>query len=90
MLLLVVVGVLVTRDEGAGERPVTAHFPAPSRVYVGTDVRILGVSVGRVTAVEPEGESVRVEMTYDAQYDVPADARPWSSPRPWSPTGSCS
>ena len=75
VLLLVVVGVLVTREEGAGERRVTAHFPRAVSVYVGTDVRILGVSVGRVTAVEPDGASVRVEMTYDAQYDVPADAQ---------------
>jgi phospholipid/cholesterol/gamma-HCH transport system substrate-binding protein len=75
VLLLVVVGLLVTREEGAGERTVTAHFPRAVSVYVGTDVRILGVNVGKVTAVEPDGESVRVEMSYDAEYDVPADAR---------------
>ena len=38
-------------------------------------MRILGVPVGEVTAVIPEGNSVRVEMEYDAQYDVPADAK---------------
>ena len=46
VLLLVVVGLLVTRDKGAGERTVTAHFDRAVSVYVGTDVRILGVSVG--------------------------------------------
>jgi phospholipid/cholesterol/gamma-HCH transport system substrate-binding protein len=56
-------------------KTVTAHFPRAVSIYEGSDVRILGVNVGRVTAVVPEGNSVRVEMTYDATYDVPADAK---------------
>ena len=48
-------------------KTVTAHFPRAVSVYEGTDVRILGVNVGRVTAVIPEGNSVRVEMEYDAR-----------------------
>ena len=60
---------------GGGEkRTVTAHFPRAVSVYEGTDVRILGVNVGTVTAVIPEGNSVRVEIEYDADYDVPAEA----------------
>ncbi|QIG42967.1 MCE family protein [Nocardioides anomalus] len=54
---------------------VTAHFPRAVSVYEGTDVRVLGVNVGRVTAVIPEGNSVRVEMEYDADVDVPEDAQ---------------
>lgn len=61
--------------EDVETRTVTAHFPRAVSVYKGTDVRILGVNVGEVTAVVPEGESVRVEMEYDAEYDVPADAQ---------------
>ena len=60
---------------GAETKAVVAHFPRAVSVYPGTDVRILGVNVGRVTAVVPEGNSVRVEMEYDAQYTVPADAK---------------
>ncbi|WP_435769178.1 MCE family protein [Nocardioides sp. SYSU DS0651] len=56
-------------------KTVTAHFPRAVSVYEGTDVRILGVNVGEVTAVTPAGNSVRVEMEYDASYDVPADAQ---------------
>jgi phospholipid/cholesterol/gamma-HCH transport system substrate-binding protein len=56
-------------------KTVTAHFPRAVSIYVGSDVRILGVNVGRVTAVTPEGNSVRVEMEYDAQYKVPDDAK---------------
>jgi len=56
-------------------KTVTAHFPRAVSVYKGTDVRVLGVNVGRVTAVIPEGNSVRVEMKYDADVDLPQDAK---------------
>jgi phospholipid/cholesterol/gamma-HCH transport system substrate-binding protein len=56
-------------------KTVTAHFPRAVSVYKGTDVRVLGVNVGRVTAVIPEGNSVRVEMEYDADVDIPKDAK---------------
>ena len=52
-------------------KTVTAHFPRAVSVYKGTDVRVLGVNVGRVTAVIPEGNSVRVEMEYDADVRPP-------------------
>lgn len=55
-------------------KTVTAHFPRAVSVYEGTDVRILGVNVGEVTRVTPAGNSVEVEMSYDASYDLPADA----------------
>jgi phospholipid/cholesterol/gamma-HCH transport system substrate-binding protein len=56
-------------------KTVSAHFPRAVSIYEGSDVRILGVNVGRVTAVTPEGNSVRVDMQYDAKYSVPADAK---------------
>jgi phospholipid/cholesterol/gamma-HCH transport system substrate-binding protein len=56
-------------------KTVTAHFPRAVSVYKGTDVRVLGVNVGRVTAVIPEGNSVRVEIEYDADVDIPKDAK---------------
>ena len=75
-VLVVLAGTfLVSGGSGSDTRTVTAHFPRAVSVYVGTDVRILGVNVGEVTEVAPEGESVRVEMEYDAQFDVPADAK---------------
>lgn len=73
-VLLLTATFFLVRDEEE-TRTVTAHFPRAVSVYQGTDVRILGVNVGRVTAVIPDGDSVRVEMEYDAKYDVPADAK---------------
>ena len=80
MVLLVVVllglaAILTVAVTPTETKTVTAHFPRAVSVYDGTEVRILGVPVGEVTAVIPEGNSVRVEMEYDAQYDVPADAK---------------
>jgi virulence factor Mce-like protein len=60
---------------GGGTRHVTAHFSRAVGVYVKSDVRILGVSVGRVTAIKPEGSTVRVDMEYDSKYKIPADAK---------------
>lgn len=60
---------------GGGEtRTLTAEFDRAVSIYPGSEVRILGVRVGEVLEVVPEGESVRVRMEYDAAYDVPAGA----------------
>lgn len=59
---------------GGGPRTVTAHFDRAVAVYPGTDLRVMGVRIGTVTAVVPDGNSVRVEMTYDRDYTLPADA----------------
>jgi phospholipid/cholesterol/gamma-HCH transport system substrate-binding protein len=73
VLLLAATFFVVRGDDET--RTVTAHFPRAVSVYEGSEVRILGVKVGRVTAVIPEGNSVRVEMEYDADEKVPADAK---------------
>jgi phospholipid/cholesterol/gamma-HCH transport system substrate-binding protein len=52
----------------------TASFPRTVSLYEGSDVRILGVPVGRVESVKPSGTDVTVKMWYDAKYKVPADA----------------
>lgn len=59
----------------APRRHLVAHFPRTVGLYEGSDVRILGVPVGRVDRIRPEGTSVRVEMSYDAKQKVPANAR---------------
>ena len=83
--------VLLRCRDGTETKTVTAHFPRAVSVYVGTDVRILGVNVGKVTAVIPEGNSVRVEMEYDARVRRARRRQGGrSSRRPWSPTGSSS
>jgi phospholipid/cholesterol/gamma-HCH transport system substrate-binding protein len=73
VIALIVLGWFLLR--GSGERTVTAHFDRAVAVYPGTDLRVMGVQIGTVTSVVPDGNSVRVEMKYDGQYKLPADAR---------------
>ncbi|MCF6742879.1 MCE family protein [Blastococcus sp. KM273128] len=58
----------------AGQYRVTAWFGQAVGLYAGSDVRILGIDVGEITDVRPEGDRVRVEMLIDDGYDIPADA----------------
>jgi len=58
----------------SGSRAVTAYFTSAVAVFPDNDVRILGVPVGRITSVHPEGPVVRVEMEIDDSVDVPAEA----------------
>ena len=54
---------------------VTGDFTRAVGLYPGSDVRILGVRVGTVRSVQPEGDHVKVTFDYDAKYKVPADAK---------------
>jgi virulence factor Mce-like protein len=58
----------------AGQMRVTAWFDAAVGLYPGSDVRVLGIAVGKVTDVVPAGDRVRVDMYVDEHYDIPADA----------------
>lgn len=60
---------------GSDQRTLTAHFSRAVAIYKGSEVRLMGVRIGTVDAVVPEGDSVRVAMTYDARYKLPADAK---------------
>lgn len=55
-------------------KKLTAQFSAAVGVYKGSDVRVLGVKIGKIDKVTPEGTSVRVDMEYDSGYKLPADA----------------
>ncbi|NNH75363.1 MCE family protein [Nocardia uniformis] len=54
---------------------ITAYFDKSIGIYEGSDVRILGVPVGRVASIEPMGEQVKIVMNVDREYDIPADAK---------------
>jgi virulence factor Mce-like protein len=52
-----------------------AHFPRTVSIYQGSDVRVLGVPVGKVDSVTPNGTDVKVTMHYADDVKVPADAK---------------
>lgn len=57
-----------------GPITLTAYFDDSAGLFVGNDVGVLGVPVGKVTEIEAKGDQVRVEFTVDGDVDVPADA----------------
>jgi phospholipid/cholesterol/gamma-HCH transport system substrate-binding protein len=53
----------------------SAYFAESNGLFVGDEVRILGVAVGAVDKIEPQATSSKVTFSVDKQYAVPADAR---------------
>jgi len=60
---------------GLGAREITATLGDGAGLYVGNDVGVLGVPVGKVTKVEPAGKVVKVTLKVtDPDIRIPADA----------------
>src|SRR5688500_17696012 len=72
---LVVAGALWWVCTRAGTTKITAYFDKSVGIYEGSDVRVLGVKVGSINSVEPQGDQVKVEMRVDRGIDIPADAK---------------
>ena len=69
-LVLVATAVVVGSKLTRSTTEVTADFDAAVGLYPGSDVQVLGVPVGTVTAVDPVGEKVRVTMEIDKDVKV--------------------
>lgn len=74
-ILAVVAALLWAMRPNPDTTELTAYFPRTVALYAGSDVRILGVPVGSVESIEPEGDKVKVTMFFESKYDVPADAQ---------------
>ncbi|MEV7728793.1 MCE family protein [Streptomyces sp. NPDC087917] len=75
VVVLAACGLVAVRALGSDGIRVTAYFDRAVGVYAGSDLRILGVRVGEVESVEPEGTRVRVRLHVDDGVRVAADAR---------------
>lgn len=53
---------------------ITADFPDASGLFVGNDVGVLGVPVGKVTSIEPDGQRVKVTLQVSRDQPIPAGA----------------
>lgn len=74
VLALLIVGVLWWENHAAGSKRITAYFDEAVGVYAGSDLRVLGVTVGTIDAVLPVGQQVKVIMTLDPGISVPVNA----------------
>lgn len=62
-------------EEVAARIRMVAYFTSSTGVYQGDEVRILGIPVGKIDRIEPQGTQVKISFWYDAKYQVPADAK---------------
>jgi len=67
-------GVLIYQANNQTKQ-ITAYFRTTIGVYPGSSVRVLGVPVGKVNAVQPEGTQVKVTMTINSGVPIPASAK---------------
>lgn len=72
VLALVVTAGLFLVFRAATGTVVSAYFGKTVGLYAGSSVRVLGVPVGQVTDVTPQGDAVRVDMRVD-DVQLPAD-----------------
>ncbi|MGI8328519.1 MCE family protein [Actinomadura scrupuli] len=75
VIAALVVGAVVVLWPDGKDRHLTAYFTSAVGLYPGADVRVLGIKVGQVTSVNPAGASVRIDMKYDADQKIPANAQ---------------
>ncbi|MFT4043344.1 MAG: MCE family protein [Gordonia sp. (in: high G+C Gram-positive bacteria)] len=75
VLALIIASVLWWLFSAIGTTKITATFSRSVGIYPGSDVRVLGVAVGKVDTVTPDGMNVKVTMTVDRGVTLPADVR---------------
>lgn len=76
LVLVVAVGFVIFATAGTsgaardGTYPLTASFTSVEGVSVGTDVRLAGVKIGTVTAMELNPETFRADVTFNVANDI--------------------
>jgi phospholipid/cholesterol/gamma-HCH transport system substrate-binding protein len=78
LLVLTLVGgiVVAARSLSKMDRThITAYFDNSNGLFRGDEVRILGVPVGAIDAIEPESTRVKISFWVDDTVKVPAEAR---------------
>lgn len=77
LVAVLAVGAFAVTQLGVGgsRTHVVAYFENSNGIFVGDEVRILGVRVGEIDAIEAEPERVKISFWFDDHHRVPADAK---------------
>lgn len=77
LVFVLVAGFLVIQRDGSGvgRTHLVAYFDNSNGIFVGDEVRIVGVPVGRIDRIEPQPVQVKISFWLDDRYKVPADAK---------------
>ncbi|HET9876202.1 MAG TPA: MCE family protein, partial [Mycobacterium sp.] len=73
--LIVAATALIVHQAFLRPKTITAYFTTATATYPGDDVRISGVKVGSIAAVQPEGTQVKMTLHVGRGVPVPADAK---------------
>ena len=73
-LLVAGIGVLAYRSF-LGPKTITAYFASATAIYPGDEIRVVGVRVGTIDAIEPQGTRAKVTLKVDRDVPIPADAK---------------
>jgi phospholipid/cholesterol/gamma-HCH transport system substrate-binding protein len=75
LVLILIAGIVVVNRgaDTANRTRITAYFANTNGLFVGDEVRILGVPVGKIDTIEPQPERAKVTFFVDDQYKVPAN-----------------
>jgi phospholipid/cholesterol/gamma-HCH transport system substrate-binding protein len=74
VLAIVAVGAFVGLRGSTSTKHLTAYFPRTIGLYKGNDVRVLGIKVGKIDSLTPDGNRVKVTMSYSGDQKIPANA----------------
>jgi virulence factor Mce-like protein len=74
VILLAAVG-LVVRNTVNKPTQVSAYFTTATAIYPGDEVRVAGVKVGTITAIDPQGTKAKLSLAVNHGIPIPADAR---------------
>lgn len=66
---------LVARTTVLKPKSITAYFTTATAIYPGDEVRIAGVKVGSIKAIEPLGTKAKMTLAVDRHVPIPADAK---------------
>lgn len=72
--VLLLAAVVSIAFEHRNQKTVTADFERVTGLYSGSAVRMLGIQIGKINDIEPMGQFVRVKMSYNGKYRIPANA----------------
>ncbi|MCV7150189.1 MCE family protein [Mycolicibacterium pyrenivorans] len=74
--LILAAGVIVMVQQRLNSSTrITAYFASATGIYPGDDVRVLGVKVGEIEAIEPAGAEAMMTIDVDRDVPIPADAK---------------
>lgn len=74
-VLAVAGSVVLVQQAFFSPKTITAYFTSATAIYPGDDVRVSGVKVGTITAIEPDGAQARITLAVDHDVPVPAEAK---------------